>query len=58
MWIADNWKDYEILDCSGGEKLEPSRHVVFDEAVFPLAGSTPPTDLDSLLESDPITPPP
>ena len=22
MWIADNWKDYEILDCSGGEKLE------------------------------------
>ena len=22
MWIADIWKDYEILDCSGGEKLE------------------------------------
>lgn len=22
MWIADQWKDYEILDCSGGEKLE------------------------------------
>lgn len=22
MWIADNWKDYEILDTSGGEKLE------------------------------------
>lgn len=22
MWIADNWKDYEILDASGGEKLE------------------------------------
>lgn len=22
MWIADNWKDYEILDCSDGEKLE------------------------------------
>ena len=22
MWIADNWKDYEILDCSEGEKLE------------------------------------
>lgn len=22
MWIANNWKDYEILDCSGGEKLE------------------------------------
>lgn len=22
MWIADNWKDYEIIDCAGGEKLE------------------------------------
>ncbi|MGN0435867.1 MAG: class I SAM-dependent methyltransferase [Wujia sp.] len=22
MWIAENWKDYEIIDCSGGEKLE------------------------------------
>jgi hypothetical protein len=33
-----------------------SRHVVFDENVFPLADSSPPTDLDSLLESDPSTP--
>ncbi|MFR0076915.1 MAG: class I SAM-dependent methyltransferase [Blautia sp.] len=22
MWIADNWKDYQVLDTSGGEKLE------------------------------------
>ena len=22
MWIADNWKDYEVLDSSCGEKLE------------------------------------
>lgn len=22
MWVADNWKDYEVLDCSKGEKLE------------------------------------
>jgi 23S rRNA (cytosine1962-C5)-methyltransferase len=22
MWIAENWKDYEVIDCSGGEKLE------------------------------------
>lgn len=22
MWIADNWKDYEVLDTSDGEKLE------------------------------------
>ncbi len=22
MWIADTWKDYEVIDTSGGEKLE------------------------------------
>lgn len=22
MWIADHWKDYEVIDCSDGEKLE------------------------------------
>ena len=22
MWIADGWTDYEVIDCSGGEKLE------------------------------------
>lgn len=22
MWIADNWRDYEVLDTSSGEKLE------------------------------------
>jgi len=22
MWVADRWKDYELLDCGGGEKLE------------------------------------
>ena len=22
MWIADQWKDYQVLDTSGGEKLE------------------------------------
>lgn len=22
MWLADNWRDYEVLDCSRGEKLE------------------------------------
>ncbi len=22
MWLADNWKDYEVIDCSDGEKLE------------------------------------
>ena len=22
MWIADGWKDYEVIDTSAGEKLE------------------------------------
>lgn len=22
MWIAENWKDYQVVDCSEGEKLE------------------------------------
>lgn len=22
MWLADNWKEYEVIDCSAGEKLE------------------------------------
>ena len=22
MWVADQWKDYELIDCSRGEKLE------------------------------------
>ena len=35
-----------------------SRHVVFEEDVFPLTGSSPPLDLDSLLDVDPIDIPP
>jgi len=22
MWVANNWNDYEVIDCSDGEKLE------------------------------------
>ena len=22
MWVADKWRDFEVLDCSRGEKLE------------------------------------
>ncbi len=22
MWTANHWKDYEVIDTSGGEKLE------------------------------------
>jgi hypothetical protein len=50
-------KGYRCLDLTS-HRIIISHHVVFDEDVFPLAGSTSPTDLDSLLESDPIPPPP
>ena len=41
MWIADHWKDYEVIDCSKGEKLErwgdfllirPDPQVIWDTA--------------------------
>ena len=41
MWIADGWKDYEVLDTSSGEKLErwgqynlvrPDPQVIWDTA--------------------------
>lgn len=41
MWIADQWKDYEVIDTSGGEKLErwgdymlvrPDPQVIWDTA--------------------------
>ena len=22
MWISDKWQDFELIDCSKGEKLE------------------------------------
>lgn len=46
MWTADNWKDYEVIDCTNGEKLErwgkyillrPDPQVIWDcERVNPL----------------------
>lgn len=29
MWTSDNWKDYELLDCSQGEKLERWGEYIF-----------------------------
>jgi 23S rRNA (cytosine1962-C5)-methyltransferase len=29
MWVSDKWKDYELVDCSGGERLERwGRHLL------------------------------
>jgi hypothetical protein len=57
LGYSPDHKGYHCLDLTS-QRVIISRHVVFDEAVFPLAGSSPPIDLDSLLEPDPGTTPP
>jgi hypothetical protein len=55
LGYSSDHKGYQCLDLAS-HCIIISRHVVFDEDVFPLAGPSPPTDLDSLLESDQVSP--
>jgi hypothetical protein len=57
LGYSPDHKGYQCLDLTS-HRIIISRHVVFDKDVFPLTGSTPPTDLDSLLEFDPVPPHP
>jgi hypothetical protein len=56
LGYSPDHKGYRCLDLTT-HRIIISRHVVFDEDVFPLTGSSPPTDLGSLLESDSSTHP-
>jgi hypothetical protein len=55
LGYSSDHKGHQCLDLAS-HRIIISRHVVFDEDVFPLAGPSPPTDLDSLLESDLVSP--
>ena len=33
IWISDEWKDYEVLDATDGERLEVRTQVPLEEAL-------------------------
>ena len=45
MWIANGWKDYELIDCGGGEKLERWGDKLLvrpdPQAIWPAVGEHP-----------------
>ena len=41
MWLADNWKDYEVIDCSKGEKLERWGDYILDRPDPQVIWDTP-----------------
>jgi 23S rRNA (cytosine1962-C5)-methyltransferase len=45
MWVSDSWKEYEVIDCGGGEKLERWGNKVLvrpdPQAIWPREGKSP-----------------
>ena len=44
MWLAENWKDYEVLDTSNGEKLERGGHYLLVRPDPQVVWNTPHTN--------------
>lgn len=44
MWIADQWKDYEVIDCSAREKLERWGHFILLRPDPQVIWNTPKAD--------------
>lgn len=44
MWIADKWRDFEVVDCSGGEKLERWGREILVRPDPQVIWNTPKTD--------------
>ena len=38
MWIADGWKDYEVIDCSGGESWSVGENIFWSVRIPRLSG--------------------
>lgn len=57
LGYSSDYKCHQCLDLLM-HHIIISRRVVFDEEVFPLIGSSPPPDLDTLLDDDPVIVPP
>lgn len=45
MWIADGWKDYEVIDCSNNEKLERWGNYILVRPDPQVIWNTPKTEL-------------
>ncbi len=35
MWLADQWNDYEVIDCSKKEKSSSAGEIIFSSAQIP-----------------------
>lgn len=46
MWIAEHWKDYEVIDCSAGEKLERWGSYILVRPDPQVIWDTPKTEID------------
>ncbi len=44
MWVAENWKDYQVIDCSAGEKLERWQKYILVRPDPQVIWSTPRTE--------------
>ena len=54
MWLADQWKDYEVLDTSNGEKLEQLGRL-FSGKTRPTGSMGHPKKLSGRSQMDIIT---
>ena len=62
MWISDKWTDFELIDCSRGEKLERWGEVILQrpdpQTIWPKADETLWRKAQAFYDSDEIIPRP